>query len=166
MGFRDAPQHLHRSLLPHPSMGLGMKWCCEHAFSLRWIPSRFSITDLFCFVIRRAQKILKATESVEDYFDNAVIDREKRAVTGFNLVELTTFPHEIKDEARKIATELGMQRNAASVVDGACREERNLLRLANKLRSVLPILSASEDDACAKYLNDLREAFIDDTTPH
>uniref|UniRef100_F1KXL2 MutS protein him-14 n=1 Tax=Ascaris suum TaxID=6253 RepID=F1KXL2_ASCSU len=80
---------------------------------------------------------------------------------GFDLVELATFPREVVEEARKIATKLRSESDATSIIGDDSRHDRNLLRLANKLRSVLPILEASKEDACAKYFINLRETFLE-----
>uniref|UniRef100_A0A0M3HGQ3 RPOL4c domain-containing protein n=1 Tax=Ascaris lumbricoides TaxID=6252 RepID=A0A0M3HGQ3_ASCLU len=75
----------------------------------------------------------------------------------FDVVELATFPREVVEEARKIATKLRSESDATSIIGDDSRHDRNLLRLVNKLRSVLPILEASKKDACAKYFINLRE---------
>uniref|UniRef100_A0A915A4U1 DNA mismatch repair protein MutS core domain-containing protein n=1 Tax=Parascaris univalens TaxID=6257 RepID=A0A915A4U1_PARUN len=85
----------------------------------------------------------------------------KGPLYGFHLVELASFPHEVVKEARKIATQLHSESEATSVIDDDSRHNRNLLRLAHKLRSMLPILEASEEDACAKYFANLRETFLE-----
>lgn len=87
------------------------------------------------------------------YFESWI----NRGIAGFDVVELATFPREVVEEARKIATKLRSESDATSIIGDDSRHDRNLLRLANKLRSVLPILEASKEDACAKYFINLRE---------
>ncbi|EFO23027.1 hypothetical protein LOAG_05459 [Loa loa] len=84
---------------------------------------------------------------------------------AFNLADLTTFPKEVLDEAHTLATSLCTQRNLIVEMDEEARQRRAIIRFACKLRSMLPILTKTDNDVAANYLSKLRDQLFHQLPP-
>lgn len=86
-------------------------------------------------------------------------------ISAFNLVDLTTFPREVLDEAHALAISLRSQRNLMLEMDDEARQRRAIIRYACKLRSMLPVLTNTDAGAAAIYLSKLRDQLFHELPP-
>uniref|UniRef100_A0A915Q0A0 DNA mismatch repair proteins mutS family domain-containing protein n=1 Tax=Setaria digitata TaxID=48799 RepID=A0A915Q0A0_9BILA len=84
---------------------------------------------------------------------------------AFNLTDLTTFPKEVVEEARQLATSLRAKHNMTIEIDDETRQRRAIIRFACKLRSMLSILMKTDNSAAAVYLSKLRDQLFRELPP-
>lgn len=78
---------------------------------------------------------------------------------------MTTFPREVLVKARELAESLRAQNVLSLEMDNEARKRRAILRFAYKLRSMMPILQISNDDAALTYLSNLRDQLFQEICP-
>lgn len=74
---------------------------------------------------------------------------------------MSTFPREVLDDARSLAEILCAHKERPKKYDAEIKKKLHILRIINKLRSVLPILQKVEIEAAKNYLLNLRKQFYD-----